>query len=1155
MKILVPIEFKVDEHGRPISVVTKDILAAAQAAKQAKPALGDIFSGIAQGVGQKLFSSLTQLPSMLTGALHASMQAQAQQEAATNQLNLALANQGRLTAETSRALQDYASQMQATTTFGDEAVLAAEAMLASFGMTQKQIEATTKTAADFAAATGSDLQSAADLLGKAFAGNTAALSRYGIVIDENIPKGEKFNAVMEQLDQRFGGSAQAQAATYTGQMEQLKNAFGDLQESIGFAVGALLDTGRGTAAAKGALQGLTDFIKGDLVTAISELKAQWNEVFAAINASAANTTAKQIQELEKLRDQGLTVRNVLAGQGGASNANMALVEEADKLGLSLDDIINKLKGKQAAQSKAAQTDLDAADNLRGTADAAQAAGGNLLTFANAQNVVRPAVAATNKELEAQEKRIKAISDRFGAGLEAKQQQQVDELMSGALRRIGTITEPQVAQLKSELQGLGAVGQQAAADFTAQWSGLFDQIPVGARQFNELLKDSVSITDEITVNTLNARAEQEKQNKTLLAANQLWQAGVITTQEYDAIVGRVASQTEKVTKASFDWEHALQGVALLAGALRGKFGDVVNVVGNIAKAFDEAKTSADKFNAIASGVGQIGGIVGGRGGRAIQGAAGGAMAGFSVGGPVGAAIGGALGLFGSLFGGGDAKKKAEELKQKQDEAIKSFTSLFDEWKQARVELAGKAASALNSLITGFVDRLDEVMRSVTKTVVDEAGKTIEKTVKVGTGKFVPGLSSAANAAEYVAATFNLLRASGMTASQALDAIRPALEAMRKKLDAFKGTKAEDLLKVFDIIDKNKAVLDFIDGLGVMANALAGFGMLTQDLATRISGDLGGAIDQLTGQFAQNMPAEQAYLQALALNAQALYNLQQAAQKSGVSLDEHTQKMIDDAQNAGLFEGLEDPMKKSIELQGAMVTAMGELVKLMGGQLPAAVQKLIDEFNKAQVNPPSGAGAGAGAGGGAEGGPAGPGYKDGGPDRVSAAGGLSGSGPLSPRYLHRDTLIQAHAGEHALIIPKGHPVDVVSAAAGFGSIGKGGDGRDRDRPGGGGGGGGNFPGPTPPPTPVPTPGGGGGATSGEVHETRRAVAKVSAALEELARRPAAAIVGPTIQVQVDPIAIKEREDKLLARVEEHVADGVRTGNSAIIREMRRKGYLQT
>jgi hypothetical protein len=141
--------------------------------------------------------------------------------------------------------------------------------------------------------------------------------------------------------------------------------------------------------------------------------------------------------------------------------------------------------------------------------------------------------------------------------------------------------------------------------------------------------------------------------------------------------------------------------------------------------------------------------------------------------------------------------------------------------------------------------------------------------------------------------------------------------------------------------NEAVLQFITGLGQTAQGLASFGMLTQDLATKISLDMGGAIQQM-------VDAGLPYQQALALSAQDLFNLKMAAERSGVTLDAHTQKLIDDAEAAGLFETLQDPMEKLVEVQEAMLSVVAALTETLGGEVPAAVQAMIDEFNSAKIN---------------------------------------------------------------------------------------------------------------------------------------------------------------------------------------------------------------
>ena len=48
-----------------------------------------------------------------------------------------------------------------------------------------------------------------------------------------LSSGQKFVEVQKQIAERFGGAAQAQAATYAGRLEILKNTFNDFQEIIG----------------------------------------------------------------------------------------------------------------------------------------------------------------------------------------------------------------------------------------------------------------------------------------------------------------------------------------------------------------------------------------------------------------------------------------------------------------------------------------------------------------------------------------------------------------------------------------------------------------------------------------------------------------------------------------------------------------------------------------------------------------------------------------------------------------------------------------------------------------------------------------------------------------------------------------------------------
>lgn len=172
----------------------------------------------------------------LAGAItfaEASLKAFAEQEAAISKLNTALKNQGITSKEVSNDLIKYASQLQKITTFSDETIIETQALLTTFGLAGNVLKNATKSALDLSAGLGIDLRTSTLLLGKAFIGETATLARYGIKISETIPVSERFAAVQDQINLRFGGSAQAQATTYAGKVSQLKNEFNDLQERIG----------------------------------------------------------------------------------------------------------------------------------------------------------------------------------------------------------------------------------------------------------------------------------------------------------------------------------------------------------------------------------------------------------------------------------------------------------------------------------------------------------------------------------------------------------------------------------------------------------------------------------------------------------------------------------------------------------------------------------------------------------------------------------------------------------------------------------------------------------------------------------------------------------------------------------------------------------
>ena len=159
-------------------------------------------------------------------ALSKTVKAYGEQELAEKTLSTALGH-------TSQALLDQASALQSVTTFGDENIIQAQALIAAFTDDEEAIKRATEATLDLAAAKGMDLFAAADLVAKTLGSTTNAMSRYGIEVTGAVGSTERLNTLTQNIAETFGGQAKAQAETLTGSLAQMGNAVGDTAESIG----------------------------------------------------------------------------------------------------------------------------------------------------------------------------------------------------------------------------------------------------------------------------------------------------------------------------------------------------------------------------------------------------------------------------------------------------------------------------------------------------------------------------------------------------------------------------------------------------------------------------------------------------------------------------------------------------------------------------------------------------------------------------------------------------------------------------------------------------------------------------------------------------------------------------------------------------------
>ena len=380
--------------------------------------------------------------------------------------------------------------------------------------------------------------------------------------------------------------------------------------------------------------------------------------------------------------------------------------------------------------------------------------------------------------------------------------------------------------------------------------------------------------------------------------------------------------DDVTKATFNWEGALTGIALLAGALGGTLGNVLQVVENIGQGFkewnSEGTTATDKFNMVASAVGQVGGLIGEKHkktGGAIQGAAGGAMTGAAIGSiipGIGTVVGGVVGgIVGGVAGWLKGKKEQEEA--------------LEELKKGLIDGIGNLAQEMEAIIQEKLEGGISGLGKVFSYMADSTDLTQERLDNMG----VVGL-----------AMFQALRDEGYSVVDAMMAIGDSLDSALEAAEA-NGLEVSgmfgELVSFRNLVMENEGLVGAVEGLGQVFDALRSTGNLTQEAYEALQAEINTSYAAMIEQgFTAN--------QALSLMAPTLYQIQQAAEDGLIAIDAETQGLINQAEAGGLFDGLVDPMDKLVEIQEMMLEAVGALVEAFGGSLPDAVQKYIDSLRQ-------------------------------------------------------------------------------------------------------------------------------------------------------------------------------------------------------------------
>lgn len=214
--------------------------------------LGTVALGLAAGGIAVLGAGLVGLGTILKSSVGEAMEAQN----VLAQLNQVIESTGGVAGISAEEVQKMASELQKVTRFSDDAVISGANLLLTFtNIGEDVFPMATETMLDMSQALGQDLKSSAVQLGKALQDpilGVTALRRVGVnfteeqqkVIKSLVESGNLMEAqklILAELALEFGGSAEAAGKTFAGQLDILKNRFGEIKEELGLKVIPILE--------------------------------------------------------------------------------------------------------------------------------------------------------------------------------------------------------------------------------------------------------------------------------------------------------------------------------------------------------------------------------------------------------------------------------------------------------------------------------------------------------------------------------------------------------------------------------------------------------------------------------------------------------------------------------------------------------------------------------------------------------------------------------------------------------------------------------------------------------------------------------------------------------------------------------------------------
>lgn len=444
------------------------------------------------------------------------IQESSESEFAIAQLNATLAATQGASGKTSQELIATADALQKVTTFSDESVLGVQSLIANFkNIKGDTFDRATVAVLDMATALKQDAPSAAKILGRALddpINGLSKLSRAGITFTDSqkeaitalVEMGDKAGAqaiILEQLEGRFKGSAEAARDTLGGALKGLENNFGELFEASDSTSSAMIGNinSLADALAQPHIKESIDSIAAALVNA-----AEKSLQFVAAMNWAFGTGGKR--NLVDISDEITAVEEQLTKLEAAGNVR-GRAEQITALKKQLSELTKEYDKQVASINGAAKS----ADNQsKSVAKATVATSAN--TKATNDNVNAGLKSAATMKTEAAAAETAAKADAKRAAEKEKARGAIAKLVAEEVKTTQA-TEDYIESLKFETTQLGLSERQQFINNKVKQAG----VNVTEAQIDAIKREAAALYDT----TQAVQTASQAQEEAARATEQAW----------------------------------------------------------------------------------------------------------------------------------------------------------------------------------------------------------------------------------------------------------------------------------------------------------------------------------------------------------------------------------------------------------------------------------------------------------------------------------------------------------------------------------------------------------------------------------------------------------------------------------------------------------